>query len=235
VGASLSYGNFVSRCLARGLLGFAVLALLSACSAPVAVRYRLEVTFDVSGVRTTAFSVYQMSLGSGGGSGAGTIARFLVSSFEGQAIVLPLSNRPMLIVPMTTGTVDGFTMLYLAACDLRPNEGEAPAHYLTRVQAFNGTCNVPSNLLTILAIADPLNPKTLRLASLSNLSAMFGPKVSFLSATVSTTNDPVTTGIRSILPWVREPGTIVMPSENVLRQIDIGIKLVNAMFILGKE
>jgi len=231
----LSNGNTVSRYLVRVLLGLFLLALLSACSGPTEVRYRLEITLRIDGVTTTASSVYQMSLGSGGGSGAGTIARFLLSSFEGQAIVLPLSNLPTLIVPMTTGTVDGFTMLYLAACDLRPNEGEEPAHYLTRVQAFNGKCNVPSNLLTILAIADPLNPRTLRLASVSNLSATFGPNVSFLSAAVSTTNDPVTTGIRSILPWVREPGTIVMPSENILRQIDIGIKLVNAMFILGAQ
>jgi hypothetical protein len=235
VGDSLSYGNFVSRCLARGLLGFVILALLSACSGPAEVRYRLEVTIEVDGVTTTAASVYQMTLRSGGGSGAGTIARFLVSPFKGQAIVLPLVNRPTLIVAMRVGSVDGFTTLYLSACDLQPKEGEAASTYLGRVQSFNGRCSVEPKFLTILAIADPLDPRSLRLARVSNLAGTFGPGVSLVSAALVTTDEPISTGIRSIFPWVQEPGVVVMPSDNIYRQIDTGIPLLNDMFLLGKD
>jgi hypothetical protein len=231
---SLSYGNFVSRYLVRGLLGFAVLALLSACSGPAEVGYRLEVTIEVDGVTTTASSVYQVTLRSGGGSGAGTIARF-ITSLRGQAIVLPLVDRPTVIVAMRVGSVDEFKGLYLSACNLEPKEGEDAQSYFARVRSFSGTCSVEPNSLTILAITDPLNPRSLRLARVSNLAEAFGPGVSFVSAAVVTTNGPVTTGIRSIFPWVQEPGVVVMPSDNIYRQIKIGIPLLNDMFLLGKE
>lgn len=50
---------------------------------------------------------------------------------------------------------------------------------------------------------DIQDPASVELVDLTNLPASFGPKVSFVKATVEITDDPVTVKIDKVLPWLK--------------------------------
>jgi hypothetical protein len=211
-----------------------LLVTLAGCSlehASTDIRYRLDVSLKVDGQEVTGSSVYELRMSSGGGSGAGTISR-VVTQFEGQAIVVRLPEKPLLVVLMTTGNAAGFRRLFLHSCGIKIGDGESLESYFDRVTRFQGPCDVALNLIKILAIGDPGDPKTFHMAGGDNLSASFGSGVSLVSATVTRTTEPVTSGIRAILPWVLKHGELV-PRDYILWKANAGINLSSDLFSIG--
>ncbi|MBL8600038.1 MAG: hypothetical protein JNL14_20060 [Devosia sp.] len=211
-----------------------VLVLLGACSsehASVDVRYSLDVAFDVDGERVVGSSVYDLVMSSGGGSGDGTISR-VVTKFKGEAIVVPFSGRPTLVILMTSGNKDAFRELFLYACGINIAKDETLQSYFGRIAAVRGPCEVKLEWLKILGIGDPSDPKAFRLADSNDLAPTFGSGIRIVSASVSKSDQPVTSGIRAMFPWIPRHGEWQQPGS-VLSKVSVGIDLTADLFALG--
>lgn len=200
-----------------------------------AVRYRLDFTVRVDGKPITGSKVYQIALKSGGGDGSTEVAR-VTERFLGEAITIRLPGRPTLIALLATPEhgVDGFRDLFDRACGFSFGADESVSTFIGRVTSFRGSCPVPATSMPqILSISDRNDARTLALADYRDLSRSFGTGVEFVSASISTSEEPVSTGIIDELPWLKlQPGQEVdIHGTYILNKIDIGIYLSRSMFI----
>lgn len=199
-----------------------------------AVRYRLDIAVRVDGKTIIGSKVYQIALSPGGGDGSTEVAR-LVTRFLGEAITIPLPGRPTLIALMAAADFneEGARNLFYRSCDLRFEDGESPSSFIRRVTSFRGSCPVSANAMPqIMSIADRNDPRTLAVADYHDLSRSFGNGVEFVSASVSTTDEPISTGIVDELPWLKiQPGQEAHWTADLNNKTQIRFQLTRTLFI----
>jgi hypothetical protein len=191
-----------------------LLAVLCQCSTETQINYRLTVKIRVddtvrvgSGVVRTVWRSQPLPNFAQG-------TRWTVS-VSGEAIVVDLAPRGMLFVTLTgpplakagdpaggtyyppdperialqafgAGSVGTMTPEALASLAVRTGEIPVP----------------PAGLPMLLRFADPRDPATVHQVDPRDLPASFGAGVGFAAASVAITNDPPTTGIDKVLPWL---------------------------------
>jgi hypothetical protein len=190
-----------------GLIGWGLLSWF----APTAhVRYELEVTLEVDGEPVTGSVVQEM-----------TIAAFPFDllpgprtgrKVSGQALALDLPGRGSLFVLMARycpGTTEwgqckgGYAYLIDEPCSIKREEGFAA--YVRRFKRLNGTCPIAEDQLPVMArFEDPLRSETAQQVLPQDLGTAFGPDVRFVSAGLTFTDVPLSTGIDNRLPWLSD-------------------------------
>jgi hypothetical protein len=191
-------------------------------------RYRLDVTLLVDGRPITGSVVQEVLVRNAGGTGNPLPrVRFRLN---GQALAIPLPGRPMLIALMMTGTEDAYRHLLPDACGLEIGDGSVDS-YVERVHSFSGSCELTGrNIPRLLSIENPNDAHTLALVDRDNLAAGLGSGVEFHSARITTTDEAVTAGLETVLPWLIAP-VDKRGRDYVLNKIDIGIRLNSTAFI----
>jgi len=194
------------------------------------IRYRLDVNLLVDGEPITGSVVH--ALISPKGATIPALGISPQRKFYGQALVLDLpGGRPNLIVPTAGGgrlfqqgitdeeaayspviTKERFGNLFFSACgfytfprsrDWTLGGSETQADWYIRVNSFKGTCEVTPQFMPLLySIDDNYDVSTIQLADPNNLAARFGSGVEFVSASVSVVDDPVSTDVLQIFPWI---------------------------------
>lgn len=83
------------------------------------------------------------------------------------------------------------------------SSGDRFADYLDALNRLKPKAGLPLEDLPVLArFGDPKIPTSAVLVDPRDLAASFGPGVTFKSATVEITDDPITKGIETRLPWL---------------------------------
>ncbi|GGB40326.1 hypothetical protein GCM10011316_10490 [Roseibium aquae] len=179
--------------------------------APTAhVRYRLDVTLEVDGAPVTGSVVQEMTISSTPIDllpDAGQVSR----NVRGQALALDLPGRGTLFVAMTrycTGTTEwgqckgDYGYLVDQACGIKREQPNF-AVYVRRFKRLDGSCPLTADQLPVIVRFDDENDQSsVHVVRPEHLAAAFGAGVRFINASVTFTGAPLTTGLRTRLPWL---------------------------------
>jgi hypothetical protein len=169
------------------------------------VRYRLTLEADVAGKPAIGSGVIEVTrednrrvFGSLGGFGA---------EVDGEAVILDLNGQGLLFALLRgSGELPEYkshpmNVLFYAFPILANAQGYLAA--LRKLKALHPTADLPFDLLPMLVrFRDLNNPASVELVQPNDLAAAFGPGVRLKKATITITDDPVTTGIEHKLPWL---------------------------------
>lgn len=189
------------------------------------IHYRLDVTFEVDGIRVTGSSVQEL-----------VVSRALGLSEKraswrafGEAVVVDLPGHGAIFVLLTSPTVDSvytgstkgrFDNLIYDACSLKEKRaGKSWSEFVRMTGKLSGACNVPPEELPLMVyFKDISDPETIQRLIPEQVQERFGPNVDFVGATVTITEEPLTLGVGSRLPWLSdypEPALVTgKPSTN---------------------
>jgi hypothetical protein len=148
---------------------------------------------------------------------------------KGQALVIDLDGRGVLIALMRAGSEDRYWAMYREACGLVPAQGEAMGSYVGRVVDFRGTCPLRIDQLPdLLATRSKFDPHGLKSVTPQSIARVLGPEVVFKSAWFESTSDPVSNDIGIVLPWTRSEA----PDNQAgfLAGINVGFKILGIHF-----
>ncbi|ANP90173.1 hypothetical protein BA011_40355 (plasmid) [Rhizobium leguminosarum] len=170
-------------------------------------KYRIEATFEENGATITASGVISIvqrrdfvCLG----------ICSIVTSVKGQATRVNFSNGKSLFVLL--GTADhsfrAGTMPYQA---LKPR----PPHKKISELPHDPVIVPPEYVPTIIYFNDTSDPVSAVIATPENLSALVELGARLVSISVKLTDDPVTTGIDRLLPWLSKEGVIQNSNANI--------------------
>ena len=180
-----------------------LLGMVASATADADKRYRLDVELLVNGRPMTASSVQVLRLG-GGIEGMGNLIN---EEVVGQAVFQRIPGRPALLVLLAVdGNQDAYEWLFLEACGITLDDDRNVSRFMAAVAAFEGTCRIPDDKLPdIMALLRPTDPTSLRRADPDNLAAAFGSGVELVGMSLSTTDEPLSRGLRGILTWLPKP------------------------------
>jgi hypothetical protein len=141
-------------------------------------------------------------------------------NFVGEAVVVDLGQRGLLFVTLVKqdwlnspgwGGSGGYNASlmpfprerFLGKFPSNASSGDRFADYLDALNRLKPKAGLPLEDLPVLArFGDPKIPTSAVLVDPRDLAASFGPGVTFKSATVEITDDPITKGIETRLPWL---------------------------------
>ena len=185
------------------------------------VRYRLDVTFSVNGTPFTGSAVQEVAavrpFGADGQPAPGLSAQAVETlrskretySVAGQALVLPLPNRPTLLVLMSEGGPGLYYDFLKRACGFQIGTDSLAEVVAYLSDHFKSPCSLKWEALPDVAgIKTPSDGSSLRSVERRNeleLEPVFGAGVRFVSAAVTPTTEPLTTGIQSLMTWLPAP------------------------------
>lgn len=174
------------------------------------VNYRLDVTFEVDGVPVTGSGVQKLVvsrvmpiLGS----------KQLNWSTSGEAVIVDLPKIGSVFVLLTSPRDDGiytfatkgrFDFLFSDACQLLEKGEDRSWSSLVRfVGRYSGTCSILSkDLPPLVHFKDENNPATVERVYPDHPQDALGASVKFSQASLTITNEPITTGIQNRLKWL---------------------------------
>ena len=135
----------------------------------------------------------------------------------GEAVVVDLGPRGLLFAPFETqrSLAQGGMAMYNASLAPFPQEkfrGETGkgiwakdeyAAYLDEVSRRKPIGELPfEDLQVLVRFRDPIDPTSVELVNPLDLAASFGPGVTLKRAFIEITDDPITKGIETRLPWL---------------------------------
>jgi hypothetical protein len=177
-------------------------------------RFRLGIEVEDDGQPKTASSVLEVKTVQGPClNPSAPCSRTYV---YGQAVVLDLGAKPLLIAALAFGRdrlqTSDFEFLPAFAFFGRPEWGRFGADdnigWSKRLSTMSGTRELTGDLTPLLVWFENINdPKTVQQVLPENLPQIFGAKVRFVRAWISLTHDPVSTGIEQRLSWLRGMGS----------------------------
>jgi hypothetical protein len=192
-----------------GLIGWGLLSWF----APTAhVRYELEVTLEVDGEPVTGSVVQEMTITS---SPIDLLpdARQVSRNVRGQALELDIPGRGPLFVLMARycpGTTEwgqckgGYAYLVDRACGITQEQPNF-AVFVRRFKRLVGSCPIAEDQLPVMVrFEDPLRSETAQQVLPQDLGKAFGLDVRFVSANLTFTDIPLSTGIDNRLPWLSD-------------------------------
>ncbi|WP_395174945.1 hypothetical protein [Roseibium alexandrii] len=205
-----------------GLIGWGLLSWF----APTAhVRYELEVTLEVDGEPVTGSVVQEMTITS---SPIDLLpdARQVSRKVRGQALEVDIPGRGSLFVLMARycpGTTEwgqckgGYAYLVDRACGITQEQPNF-AVFVRRFKRLVGSCPIAEDQLPVMVrFEDPLRSETAQQVLPKDLGKAFGFDVRFLSAGLTFTDVPVSTGIDNRLPWLsKHPDRALIPYDRAL-------------------
>lgn len=175
-----------------------------------AVTYRISITAAVDGQTATGSAVQAVTVEADADDFAADLPQPQGSvRVQGEAVVIAVPGHPTLILPMFWGNEQLYGLYVPGGCELG-GHGTDLRQLVAAVARFRGTCTVnPAHSLPVLSIADPADPATIAAAR----------DVVIERIEVSTTEEPVTTGIASRFPWLDSAGadTAVIYRDPVAR------------------
>lgn len=165
----------------------------------VSKNLRLDLKLEVDGQPRTYSVVQHYVLTLAGGDGSNLVRS--ETRIDGQALAAELApDLPLLIVLMRRGSEEAYDEV-IAGCIMN---GQASADFFEAVETFRGPCQVPAQWLPVfITIADRGNPRSIVKTSPTDT---LGGRVQFKGLLISATNEPVTTGISEMLPWLKPGG-----------------------------
>lgn len=226
--AEKNFMKMFNGCLGRSLLILLGLGLifwgLWSWFAPTAVvRYRLDVTLEVDGKPVTG-SVVQELVASTWPLHLPGNARVGYQLY-GQALRVNLADRGVLYVLMerycpgssTWGQCKGqYKHLIPDVCDVKVKHEwrntESFATYVRRFKHLTGSCEISEeNLPIMVRLDDEMEQTSAKLVLPDTLADAFGGNVRLVSASVIFTDEPISTGIEELLPWLKSSDPVAIP------------------------
>ncbi|XYK81512.1 MAG: hypothetical protein ROO70_04675 [Labrenzia sp.] len=204
-----------------GLIGWGLLSWF----APTAhVRYRLDVTLEVDGEPVTGSVVQELTVNHG--LFRGLSGKLITRTVRGQALALDLPGRGTLFVTMALycpGKTEwgqckyGYAYLVDEACAIKKQQPNF-AVFVRRFKRLDGSCPIAEDQLPVMVrFEDPLRSETAQQVLPKDLGKAFGFDVRFLSAGLTFTDVPVSTGIDNRLPWLsKHPDRALIPYDRAL-------------------
>ncbi len=145
--------------------------------------YRILLTFRVEGERLDVGNVVRSTFNV---SQSRTNIEFKAGEFLfADATRLEIPGRPTLFALLrpTSYRWPNFGSVFLDACDLKPQPGEPPDGWISRVAAFGGECPLaPDMLPLVVSIADPTSRQGATLVDLTSDPFFLGGKLQVTDA-----------------------------------------------------
>lgn len=191
----------------RSLIVAALLAGLCGCNSPPrAARYRFVVEIDDNGRIARGSSVQEERCAFH--DGYIRMGNAFDCGERGEAVVVDLGAKGLLFVllnpdpsrPRVSGSPWG---LLEEAHQKLYDPGGLSAAAFDRMAASRDIASFAAEQMPMMVrFRDVGDPKSVELVDPAHLDASFGPGIEFSKATVAITDDPVTTGIETLLPWL---------------------------------
>lgn len=131
-------------------------------------------------------------------------ARGVRHDFKGRAVVIDLGSGKTLVGLLAFGPngTDQNKLFRVVSAALAPGRTVD----WTEEYKLKGSGVLPADYTpTLIAFADPADPKSAALVNRLDLERTLGPGFRFVQARLETTNDPVSLGIEKLLPWWNRP------------------------------
>lgn len=194
------------RVCAAALMLALALAVTSCDGQPLAtteIRYELRVEMTVDGRPVTASTVHGLRVSENMTFGLGAPA--LLVRAEGQAIVHYMgAGRGWLIVPLVGETQGNLDSMFVSSC-VGSRGDRTGRQYVEEVAAFSGECQVREQWRPLLVMASDKNDKaSLKVVDAEQMDKSFGAGIELRRIVLETTDDPVSTGVLSVLPWLKK-------------------------------
>jgi hypothetical protein len=198
--------------------------------APSTLHYRLTLKVDVDGQPHIGSGVIETRWGDQryASSLAGGVAWHVF--VKGEAVVIDLGQRGLMFA-----TLDGRRdsrcndpPSLVAVVLGKTSVGSMTPGLLRRISEYTSPTKVDVDCIPMLVrFGDPANPMTAQLVDPNDLSTAFGSGVKLVEATIAITDEQVTRGIESTLPWVTGlQGSIGkddhLPYGHILNQLNDG-------------
>ena len=169
--------------------------------------YRVQVTFDENGARVMGSNVVHVAIRRNIPCIGMCGYTFAV---QGQAIPIKFSNGKYLfaLLGVADHSFRARSMPFQAFKALPPYRkvSELPHHPI----------NVPSEYVpTVIYFADMADPNSAVIANQGNLQTLVGENVRLTSVSVNLTDEPVSTGIDQLLPWVEKQQVALTSNQNI--------------------
>jgi len=210
----------LSGCLGRSLIillgiGAIIWGLWSWFAPTAVVRYRLDVTVEVDGEPVTGSVVQELTISTWPFHLPGN-AR-VGYRIKGQALVLDLPRNVTLFVLMesycpgksTWGQCKGqYAHLIAVSCDVKRGRASF-ASYVRKFKHLAGSCEIPEDKLPVMVrFDDEAEQSSARLVAPQQLADVYGEDIRFVSASITITDEAVSTGIEKRLSWFSPPAPV---------------------------
>lgn len=155
-------------------------------------RFRLTLLADVNGETVTGSGVFQETIGKTG-----------PTQLTGEAVTLDLGqNRVLFLIFPGVSAAQAIANMPLRDFPLR--EG-SPLERARQLLHDRPHADVDFNQLPVLVhFRDVANPTSIEVVNPANLARTFGNDVTLYKVTIEITDDPVTTGLETRLPWLAD-------------------------------
>jgi hypothetical protein len=182
----------------------------------VPVHYRLTFGVEVGGVAYTGSTVAQITYQTIPGWQV-LIGPGIANLYEGQAGCVKLADGKMVcLLPNAENLVRG-KYYYpgvggianrLLSVDGSPTgpKKESVIIFASNAASVRGSSDIPIDLLPpMIVLDDPGNPSSAHLFDPEHPERSLGPEARFLGAQIAVTNEAVSQGIETVLPWLADP------------------------------
>lgn len=175
--------------------------------AEAAVDYRFVVELTVDGQVVEGTAVQRIEFVHDPTSTRNDVS-LIRTRIEGNPINIPLPNGQELLISMRlmpNKNID-YATFFTTACGIKRNGFEHVKNFISRIGQFSGRCTVKETQLPIMVLTSGRNAT----ASIRQVRNMSGPGnpiipgVIFRAAYVETTTLPVSSGIETMHPWMKQ-------------------------------
>jgi hypothetical protein len=195
------------------VLTLASALMLGGCSNPPSYKYKLSFEVETPGGIKSGFNVVEISHASVSIPAGGTMTHA-----RGEALYLDLGPGQRPLIALLTSHRDGetnkmvghwgevapFNVLARLYGETFTDYGSKNENIYKLVQYRGAKAVSPSDsdLPDLVTFADIKDPKSVMLVDPGDLAATLGPGVKWKSITLEITDEPLTTGIETWLPWL---------------------------------
>ena len=171
------------------------------------LRYRMTVEVEVNGEIRTGSSVLEARFTLPPPSPVG--GNRVTTRMRGDAAVVDLGDRGLLFVLLTGRPTESSRGFYsdpeaiAVSAFFGTSIGSLPEHTIREMSQMTLKAELGPQLLPMMVrFGDIDDPKTVEWVRPGEFADHYGLGARFIRATLETTDDPVTTGIRQLLPWL---------------------------------
>lgn len=175
------------------------------------LHYRLDVTFEVDGITVTGSAVQKLSVI----RVRGLTPRAFNLTATGEAVAVDLPNSKTVFVLLASPTKDGiftgstrgrYDFLLPDACGLWKKRDElGPSGFVRFFENLSGSCSIePEYLPLMVTFQDKADPNSVTRVDPDKPEKALGTGARFIDATITITDEPITTEIGDQLKWLSE-------------------------------
>nr|WP_319515201.1 hypothetical protein [uncultured Cohaesibacter sp.] len=175
------------------------------------VYYRLDITFEIDGIPVTGSGVQKYKISR---NRTPLSTSQLNSGAYGDAVIVDLPGKKSVFALMATPREDGsykggngvYDFLIIRSCKLREQNRRISFSSIVRlVGRMSGTCEIPLHYIPVLVIFEnEKDPTSVKRIFPNHLENTLGENAKFIGASLTITDEPMTTGIEKRLPWLSD-------------------------------